>query len=201
MPPKKDDKAKGAEGEEPEGLDEDIKEIMERELLINHLKNKLGRYQEQGENLMNENRMLLDEVEAQKLNLKDIQAHLTEKLGETSKTCHEQEKQLNDLHQQLKEQQEKFDDDMEKLKKLHTSEKETMEEEMREIKAQAEALSEFANDKDKMTLEINDLKSMLVKERKENEDKISDLERRMVQVRPLRELLHSHHLFNKTDVY
>ena len=87
----KDDK-KGGPAEEPEP-DEEEKELLERELVIGHLKNKLSKYQDRGDALLRDNLRLNDELETQQENLKDINAFLTNEL--TSK-----EAQLLNLEQE-----------------------------------------------------------------------------------------------------
>lgn len=88
MPPKK--AAKGGKEEkkaieEPEP-DEEEKELMERELVINYLKSKLGKFQSKGEVLEEENHKLSKDLEQSKINLRDIHEFLTNELKARSLT-------------------------------------------------------------------------------------------------------------------
>jgi len=74
MPPKADG---GDGGLEP---DEEEREMMERELLISNLKNKIGKYNQKGTELQEENARLNNELEMQKLNLQHINDYLTREL-------------------------------------------------------------------------------------------------------------------------
>ena len=61
----------------PDPALEEEKELVERELVIGHLKSRLGSYQNKSEELSAQNIELIDELETQRVNLKDINEFLT----------------------------------------------------------------------------------------------------------------------------
>ena len=84
MPPKKKEEKKAAVDED--GPDEEEKELKERELVINYLKSKLGKFQSKGEVLEDENVKLSKELEQSRINLRDINEFLTNELKARSLT-------------------------------------------------------------------------------------------------------------------
>eukprot|EP00891_Asterochloris_glomerata_P000279 jgi/Astpho2/279/fgenesh1_pg.00010_%23_42_t len=99
MPPKKEAPAK-APAEET-GADDEERELVEKELVITYLKSRLGRYQERGELLLVENVKLCEELEVQKVNLRDINEFLTNELKARSLAGAALEQRIEDLEVEL----------------------------------------------------------------------------------------------------
>ena len=104
MPPKAEPAGAAAEGG-PDPALEEVKELVERELVIGHLYTRLARYQLRGRDLASLNLELIDELETQKINLKDINEYLTNELRAKELATTEMEKRvaslatdLDDLH-------------------------------------------------------------------------------------------------------
>jgi hypothetical protein len=80
MPPKPAAKDAAADGDGPDPALEEENDLVERELVIGHLYTRLARYQARGRVLASTNLELIDELETQKVNLKDINEYLTSEL-------------------------------------------------------------------------------------------------------------------------
>ena len=75
--------------------------MMERELLISDLKSKIGKYNQKGTELQEENARLNNELEMQKLNLQHINDYLTRELEAKENKAGELEGKAADLEGRL----------------------------------------------------------------------------------------------------
>jgi hypothetical protein len=80
---------------------EEEKELVERELVISHLSTRLAKYQTRGRALAELNVELIDELETQKVNLKDINSYLTSELQAKELATGEMESRVEALAQAL----------------------------------------------------------------------------------------------------
>lgn len=177
MPPKKEG---GGGGDEPEP-DEEEKEMMERELLISHLKNKLGKYQEKGNELVEENQKMAAELQSQKNNLHDINEFLTNELKAKEISSSALEHRVAELEAQLESTQEKNKEDMTAMRDAKDKEIKALQGEVETFEQKFKDLAEFKDQKQTLESKLEEMRWTLEKERKENEERISDIERKAVQ--------------------
>ena len=177
MPPKKEG---GGGGDEPEP-DEEEKEMMERELLISHLKNKLGKYQEKGNELVEENQKMDAELQSQKNNLHDINEFLTNELKAKEISSSALEHRVAELEAQLESTQEKNKEDMTAMRDAKDKEIKALQGEVETFEQKFKDLAEFKDQKQTLESKLEEMRWTLEKERKENEERISDIERKAVQ--------------------
>ncbi|KAK9817802.1 hypothetical protein WJX72_002415 [[Myrmecia] bisecta] len=179
MPPKKEVKSpKSGEEAEP---DEEERELVEKELVINYLKTKLGRYQERGETLLIENVKLTDELEEQKDNLRDINEFLTNELKARSLAGAALEQRITELEKELATVKSKAEADVKRLqseKEAEVAQKDTA---LQEIEKKMHSSKSFLDQKDDLEATFKALQETLQAERKAFEKRISDLERQQVQ--------------------
>mmetsp|Transcript_26507 Transcript_26507/g.50366 ORF Transcript_26507/g.50366 Transcript_26507/m.50366 type:complete len:539 (+) Transcript_26507:469-2085(+) len=181
MPPKKEPKAEGKKpAEEPEPDDEE-KEMLERELVIGHLRNKLGKYIDRTTHLTGEYTRLSDELETQKINLKDINEFLTNELKAKESYCLDLEQQAADLEAGLEQERAASLAQRQKLQQDHEERLEALQLDIQGYEAKLRDLNEFAERKRELETTLAELKTLLEKERRDHENIISDLERKAVQ--------------------
>lgn len=182
MPPKKEAKKdpKGAKGEPEDGAD-DAKEMTEKELVISYLNSKLGRYQEQGEKLQVENFKLFEELEIQRVNLRDISEFLTNELKARSLTTTALEEKVLELQQHVEDQRKHYESEFAKLQAERNLETEAAEERLREFERKMRGAQEFIDRREQLEQEMSALQASLESVRKEREAKISELDRQHIQ--------------------
>lgn len=180
MPPKKEKAPEKKPVEEPEP-DEEEKEMMERELVIGHLKNKLGKYLDNNDHLTGENTRLADELETQKINLKDISEFLTNELKAKELSHSALEQRVIQLEEELLAANAGFVEQVDKLKANFEASEEALKEQISQQQSKLNELKEFQEKKLALEQELAEIKALLDKERREHDEKISDLERKAVQ--------------------
>eukprot|EP00239_Pterosperma_sp_CCMP1384_P004132 CAMPEP_0197853914 /NCGR_PEP_ID=MMETSP1438-20131217/23662_1 /TAXON_ID=1461541 /ORGANISM="Pterosperma sp., Strain CCMP1384" /LENGTH=510 /DNA_ID=CAMNT_0043468489 /DNA_START=481 /DNA_END=2010 /DNA_ORIENTATION=- len=180
MPPKKDKAEPKKPAEEPEPDDEE-KEMMERELVIGHLKNKLSKYLDKTDHLSGENVRLSDELETQKINLKDINEFLTNELKAKEISHAALEQRVAQLEADLELAQQSFNKQVEDLKAEFLQKEDALRDEISAYEGKLHELKEFQEKKAQLEQELLEIKALLDKERREHEERISDLERKAVQ--------------------
>lgn len=181
MPPKKEPKAEAKKGGEEAEPDDEEKELLERELVIGHLRNKLGKYIDRTTHLTGEYTRLNDELETQKLNLKDINEFLTNELKAKETYCSDLEKQHQELETLLEAEKQNGEDERKKLQADFEERLDALQEEITGYEAKLKELNEFADKKKELEQTLKELKDLLDKERRDHEQLISDLERKAVQ--------------------
>lgn len=179
MPPKKDDK-KGPAAEDPEP-DEEEKELLERELVIGFLKNKLSKYQDRGDSLLRDNLRLNDELETQQENLKDINTFLTTELTQREAQLLQLEQDHAALQKKYEDTVEKYEADIVQLKGDWAKQEEELRETIKEMDFKLKELYEFQQQKMELEQKLKDLTELLENERIQNEERVSELERKHVQ--------------------
>mmetsp|Transcript_5179 Transcript_5179/g.11289 ORF Transcript_5179/g.11289 Transcript_5179/m.11289 type:complete len:601 (-) Transcript_5179:161-1963(-) len=182
MPPKtkgKDDKKKEEQPQE----DGSERELVEKELVIGYLKSKLGRYQDNGERLQVENIRLNDELETQKLNLRDINEFLTNELKARSLTTSALEAKVFELNQLLDEIRKNHEDALGKLRRDKDRDIESLQTQIKEYEKKNKTTLEFLDRKDQLEAELANLKETLNKKIKEYEQKLTDMDRQHIQDR------------------
>eukprot|EP00240_Pyramimonas_obovata_P004772 CAMPEP_0118924344 /NCGR_PEP_ID=MMETSP1169-20130426/2521_1 /TAXON_ID=36882 /ORGANISM="Pyramimonas obovata, Strain CCMP722" /LENGTH=416 /DNA_ID=CAMNT_0006865445 /DNA_START=354 /DNA_END=1601 /DNA_ORIENTATION=+ len=181
MPPKKEPKETGKKPAEDEEPDDEEKEMLERELTIGLLKNRLGKYENRATHLTGEYTRLNNELDSQKSNLKDIDEFLTNELKAKETYCADLEKQTLELEALLTKEQANAAADKKKLTQELKDREQALREELAEYEAKLKELSEFSDQKVQLEQDLMDLKALLDKERRDHIEKISDLERKAVQ--------------------
>lgn len=173
-----EDKSKPIEEPEP---DDEQRELVERELLISHLKLRLGTTQIRGNELESENKDLHTEVDTQKSKLKDINEFLTNEIKAKEKLIDDLEQQLKDLEAACEKLKADHKDELAQLEAKKDEEIDALQGKIVEYEDQLKNLKEFQEKKNALEEELNELRSLLHKERKERESQINELERRVVQ--------------------
>ena len=166
--------------EEPEP-DEEERELLERELLINHLKLRIGTTQKRGDELETENKELHEEVETQKSKLEDINEFLTNELKAKDKFITDLEQKVLALEQTIENLKSDSKDELGRLEEVKEQEIQELNQKINEYEDQLKNLKEFQERKNALEEELGELKTLVQKERKLHESKINDLERKAVQ--------------------
>ena len=166
--------------EEPEP-DEEERELLERELLINHLKLRLGATQKRGGELETENKDLHQEVETQKSKLEDINSYLTNELKAKENVISDLEQKVSNLDLTIENLKSDSKDEMGRLEETKDLEIQELNQKINEYEDQLKNLKEFQERKNHLEEELGDLKKLIQKERKLHESRINDLERKAVQ--------------------
>eukprot|EP00238_Polyblepharides_amylifera_P010930 CAMPEP_0196590072 /NCGR_PEP_ID=MMETSP1081-20130531/65461_1 /TAXON_ID=36882 /ORGANISM="Pyramimonas amylifera, Strain CCMP720" /LENGTH=518 /DNA_ID=CAMNT_0041913055 /DNA_START=52 /DNA_END=1605 /DNA_ORIENTATION=+ len=181
MPPKKEPKAEGKKAPEENEPDEEEKEILERELVIGHLRNRLGKYVDRTTHLTGEYTRLSDELETQKINLKDINEFLTNELKAKETYCVDLERRGQELEQLLEQERLNAENERKKAATESQEREAALKKEIEEYETKFKELEQFQTEKESLQNSLADLASTLERERHENEERISDLERKAVQ--------------------
>eukprot|EP00798_Chlamydomonas_sp_ICE-L_P009811 gene9811-7699_t len=181
MPPKakKDDKKK----EEPPVDDGVEREFVEKELVVGYLKSRLGRYQDTGDRLQIDNLKLTDELETQRLNLRDINEFLTNELKARSLTTSALEAKVHELNHLLEAIRKNHEDSMKKTLGGKDKQIQTLENKLEEYEKKSKASADFLDRKDEMESELLNLKQELEQKVKEYEDRLTDTDRQHIQDR------------------
>ena len=166
--------------EEPEP-DEEERELLERELLINHLKLRLGATQTRGDELESENKDLHKEVDTQRSKLEDITQFLTKEIKEKETVITDLEQKVSDLEQTIENLKTDSRDEIGRLEEEKDQEIHELNAKINEYEDQLKNLKEFQERKNALEEELGELKTLVQRERKKHESKINDLERKAVQ--------------------
>lgn len=166
--------------EEPEP-DEEERELLERELLINHLKLRLGATQTRGDELESENKDLHEEVDTQRSKLEDITQFLTKEIKEKETVITDLEQKVSDLEQTIENLKTDSRDEIGRLEEEKDQEIHELNAKINEYEDQLKNLKEFQERKNALEEELGELKTLVQRERKKHESKINDLERKAVQ--------------------
>jgi len=179
MPPKPAAKDAGAgDGDGPDPALEEEKELVERELVIGHLYTRLARYQARGRVLASTNLELIDELDTQKINLKDINEFLTSELRSKELATSEMEARVARLAGEL--------DD---LRDVGATRVRGVEEQAREQQAEPRAallgiekelkeLDLFSAKRDGLDMELGDKEAMLERQRDAHAARLEDIARK-----------------------
>ncbi|GAX79973.1 hypothetical protein CEUSTIGMA_g7412.t1 [Chlamydomonas eustigma] len=181
MPPKKDDKKKA--GEETATEDGAERELVEKELVIGYLKSKLGRYQDFGDRLQVENVKLNEELETQKLNLRDINEFLTNELKARSLTTSAMEAKVVELYHLLDDLNKSHEEALNKLRKEKDKTIDGLEVQIKDYEKKAKSMQEFMERRDTLESELATLKETLQKKIKDYEQELTDMDRQHIQDR------------------
>ncbi|QDZ19972.1 hypothetical protein HOP50_03g24900 [Chloropicon primus] len=177
-------KGKGDDGpkpiEEPEP-DEEERELLERELLINHLKLRLGATQTRGDELESENKDLHEEVGTQRSKLEDITQYLNKEIKEKETVINELEQKVSNLEQTIENLKSDSKDEIGRLEEEKENEIQELNAKINEYEDQLKNLKEFQERKNALEEELGELKTLVQKERKKHDSRINDLERKAVQ--------------------
>ncbi|KXZ48884.1 hypothetical protein GPECTOR_24g173 [Gonium pectorale] len=183
MPPKKKDDKKKDPGPDVKIEAEEERELVEKELVIGYLRSKLNRYQENGDRLAVDVVRLQDELETQKLNLRDINEFLTNELKARSLTTSALESKVSELNGLLEEVRRSHEAALARLRADKDRELERLEGAVREHERKARITQEFLERKDAMEAELQSLKETLARKSKEFEQRITDMDRQHIQDR------------------
>eukprot|EP01026_Neomeris_dumetosa_P003582 TRINITY_DN10963_c0_g1_i1.p1 TRINITY_DN10963_c0_g1~~TRINITY_DN10963_c0_g1_i1.p1 ORF type:complete len:251 (-),score=42.48 TRINITY_DN10963_c0_g1_i1:21-773(-) len=194
MPPKKkEEKKAGNGGAEVEPNDQE-KELIEKELVITYLKNRLGRYQEQGDSLLLDNLKLSDELENSKCNLKEINEFLTNELKARALTSAALEQKLQDNQAAYEEEFNRLhvggttylsiyfyishflvQNEIKVVQQELQVERAINEERETETKKKMKMYTQFLGQKDQMEAELQDLRKKLSQLEIDTEEKLRTL--------------------------
>mmetsp|Transcript_31038 Transcript_31038/g.73792 ORF Transcript_31038/g.73792 Transcript_31038/m.73792 type:complete len:572 (-) Transcript_31038:333-2048(-) len=186
MPPKaKNAKGKGGKEEkkpveEPEP-DEEEKELMERELVINYLKSKLGKYQSKGEALEDENSRLAKELDQSRLNLRDINEFLTNELKARSLTSAALEQKMMELEEEMQKMQDEFQEAAKRLVAEKDEEIKGLHDELELLRGKRKEVDMFLEQKATLEEKIANLERTVEDLKNQHATEISNLERKHVQ--------------------
>lgn len=177
---------KGEKGNDPKPIeepepDEEERELLERELLINHLKLRLGTTQKRGDELEYENKELHEEVQTQRSKLEDINEFLTNELKAKETVISDLEQKVSSLEQSIENLKSDSKDELGRLEEEKELEIQELNQKINEYEDQLKNLKEFQERKNVLEEEYGELKRLLQKERKLHESRINDLERKAVQ--------------------
>ena len=151
--------------EEPEP-DEEERELLERELLINHLKLRLGATQTRGDELESENKDLHEEVDTQRSKLEDITQFLTKEIKEKETVITDLEQKVSDLEQTIKNLKTDSKDEIGRLEEEKDQEIHELNAKINEYEDQLKNLKEFQERKNALEEELGELKTLVQRERK-----------------------------------
>ncbi|KAG2430972.1 hypothetical protein HYH02_013505 [Chlamydomonas schloesseri] len=185
MPPKKkDDKKKDAgKDDAKKAEEEEERELVEKELVIGYLRSKLNRYQDHGDRLQVDVVRLTDELETQKLNLRDINEFLTNELKARSLTTSALEAKVAELNGLMEEVKKNHEAALSRLRGDKDREIERLEGVMREHERKARITQEFLDKKDALEAEMQSLKETLARKTKDFEQQLTDIDRQHIQDR------------------
>ncbi|KAG2424476.1 hypothetical protein HXX76_014528 [Chlamydomonas incerta] len=185
MPPKKkDDKKKDAgKDDAKKAEEEEERELVEKELVIGYLRSKLNRYQDHGDRLQVDVVRLTDELETQKLNLRDINEFLTNELKARSLTTSALEAKVAELNGLMDEVKKSHEASLSRLRGDKDREIERLEGVMREHERKARITQEFLDKKEALEAEMQSLKETLARKTKDFEQQLTDIDRQHIQDR------------------
>eukprot|EP00201_Polytomella_parva_P013664 CAMPEP_0175066590 /NCGR_PEP_ID=MMETSP0052_2-20121109/16597_1 /TAXON_ID=51329 ORGANISM="Polytomella parva, Strain SAG 63-3" /NCGR_SAMPLE_ID=MMETSP0052_2 /ASSEMBLY_ACC=CAM_ASM_000194 /LENGTH=412 /DNA_ID=CAMNT_0016333317 /DNA_START=52 /DNA_END=1287 /DNA_ORIENTATION=- len=185
MPPKKNDKGKKDAKQETNAADEqeEERELVEKELIISYLRSKVGRYQDHGEKLQVENVKLNEDLELQKLNLRDINEFLTNELKARSLTTSALEAKVGDLATMIEDLKKSHEESSKKQKAERDREVSRLEALLAEHERRARVTQEYLEQKEQLEAELAVLRETLMKQTKEFDLKLTDLDRQHIQDR------------------
>ncbi|GFR49769.1 hypothetical protein Agub_g11933, partial [Astrephomene gubernaculifera] len=184
MPPKKkDDKKKDANQDAKKNEAEEERELVEKELVIGYLRSKLNRYQEHGDRLQVDVVKLSDELETQKLNLRDINEFLTNELKARSLTTTALEAKVAELNTLLEDVKKSHEAALSRLRSDKDRDIERLEAVVREHDRKARITQEFLDRKEAMEAELQSLKETLARKTKDYEQQLTDMDRQHIQDR------------------
>jgi len=156
---------------------------MEKELVIAYMKSKLGRYQANGDRLQLENIKLGEDLDIQRLNLRDINEFLTNELKARSLTTNALEAKLYDLNQAMEEQRKGHEAAIAKLEKEKDKEIEAQADIITEFNKKAKIMQDHIDNKEKMDAELASLKAEIEQLKVEFDHKLIDVDRQHIQDR------------------
>ncbi|GLC46586.1 hypothetical protein PLESTB_001618000 [Pleodorina starrii] len=183
MPPKKKEEKKKDAKEETKNEVEEERELVEKELVIGYLRSKLNRYQEHGDRLQVDVLKLTDELETQKLNLRDINEFLTNELKARSLTTSALESKVAELNGLMEEVRKSHESVLSKLRTDKDRDIERLEAIVREHERKSRITQEFLDRKEAMESELQNLKETLARKTKESEQQMTDMDRQHIQDR------------------
>ncbi|CAG9466736.1 unnamed protein product [Pedinophyceae sp. YPF-701] len=181
MPPKADPKAGAAAAGEEDGPDDGERELMERELAISYLKNKLSRYQQTREALAGENSALVAKLEQEKATHTDIINLLSTEVNTRNAKLEQVEKQAEELAEALEAARKEHKEALAAVNKVKDAEIANLKELLEDRDEKLKGLDEFMQQKKRMEDELEAHKEQLAKERREFHELMSDVERQHVQ--------------------
>ncbi|KAF5838664.1 hypothetical protein DUNSADRAFT_2428 [Dunaliella salina] len=185
MPPKSPNKtSRGSPGDESAKQDDGSeRELMEKELVIAYMKSKLGRYQANGDRLQLENIKLGEDLDIQRLNLRDINEFLTNELKARSLTTNALEAKLYDLNHAMEEQRKAHEAAIAKLEKEKDKEIEAQADIITEFNKKAKIMQDHIDNKEKMDAEMASLKAEIQQLKVDHDHKLIDVDRQHIQDR------------------
>ncbi|KAK9843268.1 hypothetical protein WJX74_009475 [Apatococcus lobatus] len=180
MPPKTDVKARQtATGEtEQASLGRDV---IEKELVINALRQKLDRMKELGERLIEDNNELHGQLDAQQGSLKDINEYLRNELTGQQTINAALEKRVTELQGQLQESRLATQEENNQLIAQMAADETVSRGVVEELKSKVKSGQAFLEQKERLESSMKQLQDSLNSERSEFARKFSELERRMLQ--------------------
>ncbi|KAI8470963.1 MAG: hypothetical protein J3K34DRAFT_508062 [Monoraphidium minutum] len=175
MPPKKAPPT--AKSPSPGAEHEAEREFRETEALISFLRSKLGRYQQQGDKLQVENFRLSDELEAQKLNLRDINEFLTNELKARTAANAALEERGAQLAAQLEDTRRACEAEVARAAADAAREVAAMAARLDGLQRQAAGSSEFLERRDALEAELAGLQDKLARRARNADARVAALER------------------------
>ena len=136
-----------------------------------------------GDKLHVDNIKLEEELEQQKLNLRDINEFLTNELKARSLTTSAMEAKVMELYHLLDDQQKKHEESTGKLRKDAERQIEALEGHIKDYERKARSAQEFLERKDFIEGELTQLKETLEKKVKDYEQLLTDMDRQHIQDR------------------
>lgn len=162
MPPKADP---AGEGEGPDPALEEEKELVERELVISHLYTRLAKYQSRGKALADVNLELIDELETQKVNLKDINSYLTNELCAKELATGEMEHRVASLAKDLDDLRDLGETRLRGVAEEAREQQQHLRAELDGFDREARELDEFSRKREALDAELAEKESLLERQR------------------------------------
>lgn len=154
------------------------------EMLMRPLNRRFNlRYQDFGDKLHVDNIKLEEELEQQKLNLRDINEFLTNELKARSLTTSAMEGKVMELYHQIDELQRRHEETMGKLRKDAERQIEALEGHIKDYERKARTAQEFLERKDYLEGELTQARETLEKKVKDYEQLLTDMDRQHIQDR------------------
>mmetsp|Transcript_17133 Transcript_17133/g.58577 ORF Transcript_17133/g.58577 Transcript_17133/m.58577 type:complete len:467 (-) Transcript_17133:710-2110(-) len=169
--------AKKGEAPAPE-LDPEEQELVERELVIGNLKNKLGKYAQKISALQQNNTVLKDELDTQRYNLKDINDFLTSENAQKDEMVAQLEGEVRRLETELEECKDGFKQEMDATTMSNLGETRGLQGRIDAHESKLRELDEFREQKERLEADLAAMEAQLERERAEHEAHISDMERK-----------------------
>lgn len=181
MPPKKEKKDERAPAVEEPEVEDGAREIQERELVISHLKSALGAFQDRGAALEHENSALVEAINDERQNLRDINEYLTNELRAKEMAMEQLKSLVATYEADIKAEGEAFDAKVAAGKQANVEELARLKEALAVFHSDIDEIQRRREDKARILTGIKRVSEMLFNEQRDHELHVNDQERLAVQ--------------------